>query len=502
MRREHPRDRLVDLLLWTALAAPVLLAGLPYGAWVRALAVAVLGGAVLVARARPLLALALVLGLVLGLTPEQFLVPCAPALAALGWLAGLRLDRPRPAVSLMAAVGVLGLPLTLLRERPLLWGWLTVLIAVATLVFVPWLAGRCVRQYGQLVRSGWELAARMEREQQVVADRERLRERSRIAADMHDSLGHELALIAVRAAAFEVDADLPERQRQAARELRESTAAATARLREAIGVLRTDAAPPFAPADETVPQLVERARESGLAVTLTAAPADGSALPPMTDRAVHRVVQESLTNAAKHAPGAEVRVRVEQSGPTVTVRVSNALVAEGGSVTPESGGTGLVGLDERVRLAGGTLTHGVVDGAFTVTATLPVAGGPARAVDTSAAARAHAEARARVRRGVRQALLAPVAVLGALTVLAGGLWLLTESQSVLARASYDRMRVGDPRPQVERLLPAFSMPDAPDGPEPTPPGQDCVHYRTESFTDRAYRLCFAEGRLVSKAVRG
>ncbi|MDQ8702003.1 histidine kinase [Streptomyces sp. LHD-70] len=322
MRSERPRDRLIDLVFWGAVSAPVLLVGTPFDGLGDALAVAVLGGAVLVSRARPLLALALVLGLVLWLTPEQFLVPCSPALVAFGWLAGLRLDRARPAVHLLAGTGALGLPLTLLRERPLLWGWLTLLLTLATLAFVPWLAGRCVRQYGQLVRSGWELAARMEREQQVIADRERVRERSRIAADMHDSLGHELALIAVRAAAFEVDPDLPGDRQAAARELRESTAAATSRLRDVIGVLRTDAAPPFSPADETVAQLVERARESGLVVTLNASHG-GPTLSPMTDRAVHRVVQECLTNAAKHAPGTEVTVAVERVGPLVRVRSVN-----------------------------------------------------------------------------------------------------------------------------------------------------------------------------------
>ncbi|MDI3417264.1 sensor histidine kinase [Streptomyces luteolus] len=498
MRRERPRDLLVDLVLWASVSAPVLLAGPPLGGLGGALAVAVLGGAVLLSRARPLVALALVLALVLWLTPEQFLVPCSPALVAFGWLAGLRLDRARPAVHLLLATGALGLPLTLLRERPLLWGWLTLLLTLATLVFVPWLAGRCVRQYGQLVRSGWELAARLEREQQVIADRERLRERSRIAADMHDSLGHELALIAVRAAALEVDPALPERQQAAARELRESTAAATSRLRDVIGVLRTDAAPPFSPTDETVAQLVERARESGLAVTLNDQPG-GPSLSPMTDRAVHRVVQECLTNAAKHAPGAEVTVQVERVGPLVQVRSVNSSSAAASSVART--GSGLVGLDERVRLAGGTLTYGAAEGRFSVTAELPAAGGPACAVDPSAAALALAQARARVRRRVRQALLAPVVVLGALAILASGLWLLTETRSVLDRSTYDTLHIGDSRSDVDRHLPAFTMDGGPDGPERVPAGQECVYYRAEAFTDTAYRLCFADGRLVSKSVR-
>ena len=94
-------------------------------------------------------------------------------------------------------------------------------------VVLPWLLGRYRRQYAELARTGWQLAERMEREQQAVADRTRLRERARIAGDMHDSLGHDLALIALRAGALEVDPRLDADRQAAAGELR--AAAGTAR---------------------------------------------------------------------------------------------------------------------------------------------------------------------------------------------------------------------------------------------------------------------------------
>ena len=75
------------------------------------------------------------------------------------------------------------------------------------IILLPWLVGRYARQQYELVRAGWELAERLEREQDLTAERMRLLERSRIASDMHDSLGHELSLIALRAAALQVDAD-------------------------------------------------------------------------------------------------------------------------------------------------------------------------------------------------------------------------------------------------------------------------------------------------------
>ncbi|MCQ0011553.1 histidine kinase dimerization/phosphoacceptor domain-containing protein [Actinomadura madurae] len=95
---------------------------------------------------------------------------------------------------------------------------------------------------------GWERAEHLENQQRIIAERERLRERARIAQDMHDSLGHELALIAVRAGALEVAADLGDRHRAAAAELRTGAADATEHLREIIGVLRDDA-PGENPAD-------------------------------------------------------------------------------------------------------------------------------------------------------------------------------------------------------------------------------------------------------------
>ena len=142
-------------------------------------------------------------------------------------------------------------------------------------MLLPWLVGRYLRQRDELIRTGWELADRMARERDLADERARMRERSRIASDIHDSVGHELSLIALRAAAIEVDPAAGGTARQAAAELRGAAAHATTRLHDVIGVLREDSdAIPVLPADDTLAALVERAKASGMPITVTGRPSD------------------------------------------------------------------------------------------------------------------------------------------------------------------------------------------------------------------------------------
>ncbi|MFE0736459.1 sensor histidine kinase [Streptomyces sp. NPDC058855] len=502
MRETTPlRARLFDLGLWLLLCVPVLLRSDPAdgGSWTRvALGVVLLGGCVAVSRRLPLLPLAVTVAASLPATLELFTPSYSLALVAFGYLAGRRQEHSRGALWLFGGVAAVGLLLTRLTSTSL-GPWFTLLLAVALAIVAPWLVGRYVRQYDRLVRSGWELADRMEREQAAVADRERLRERSRIAGDMHDSLGHDLALIAVRAGALEVDPALGPEQQRAAGELRRAAAGATERLRDVIGVLREEGtAAPTAPPGETVQELVDRARASGLDVTLTGAPV---AEPPgMAGRALHRVVQEGLTNAAKHAPGAAVAVTVEQKGGSVRVRVTNG-PGDGGEPLA-SGGTGLVGLDERVRLAGGTLAHGPAgDGGFVLTAVLPRRGTAARPVVAApTSARELDRARREVRRDLVRAIWIPLALLAALTVLTAGVALWTQSRSYLERDNYARLLVGQAYAEIAEDLPDRPLAAPPPGLGAAPPGMDeCRYYRATVFAAvPVYRLCFAAGRLATK----
>ncbi|MFE6306334.1 sensor histidine kinase [Nocardiopsis sp. NPDC057823] len=231
--------------------------------------------------------------------------------------------------------------------------------AVAALplyVALPWAVGAHRRALDLLARH----------RQQEQEHRARLRERARIAHDMHDSLGHDLGLLAVRAAALEVAPDpTPDQARAAAAELRRGAARATEHLRQVIGVLHPHT-PETTPADD-LPDLLDRARAAGMDIH-TDLDRDHGAPDPVA-RAVHRIVQEALTNAARHAPDAPVTVRVHTNTDATDVTVANTAARR--TPQPPGGGTGLAAARERARALGGTLHAGPHGDGFAVRAHLP-----------------------------------------------------------------------------------------------------------------------------------
>ncbi|MGK3205964.1 sensor histidine kinase [Amycolatopsis sp. MEPSY49] len=472
--------------------------------WELAGGLAVVAGSVATARRHPAVSLGIALAGALAVPfPYRDRVPVwvVFVLVAMCYQAALRMDRPRTGLLIGAAVVVLGLPLALVVGPDGVGDWAAM---VAILVFAglsPWLLGRYVRLRGDLARTGWRRAEEMESRQRLVADQARLRERARIASDMHDSLGHELSLIAVRAAALEVAGGLDDAQRDAAAQLRTSAAAATERLREIIGVLREDAAP-VEPVQGDLGELIARAQASGLCIDSTV---DTSAAPPMVARAAYRVVQEALTNVAKHAPGAAVTVRVLSSGAETLVEVVNARPPAGPLPGAASGHVGLIGLRERVRLVGGTLRAEPHDGGFAVTATLPHDAEPAEetpeVASDSTSARALELARRDVRRSLVLAVAIPLALFGLVLAIGGIAFLYQWNTSELPAAAYDGMRLGQARGEL--ALPERQRVARPTRGEPaTPPGARCEYYGAgRSFLNddyAAYRLCFADGKLVSK----
>ncbi|NGN69239.1 sensor histidine kinase [Streptomyces sp. A7024] len=507
--------RTLDALVWLLIMIPLLSAqrmpggeeqatGIPL-LWTQIAAVPLLALACWYARRAPLLAAAVPIALGLAATPELFTNNFTFAQVILCFLLGRRSGATRGPLLLFVAAAVTGLVLLSIVPGASVPGWGTLLLTLLFGGVLPWLVGRYARQQAELVRTGWELAERLEREQELVADRMRLRERSRIAGDMHDSLGHELGLIALRAAALQVSPRLDDADRTSAAELREAAATATERLREIIGVLREDGEDaPVHPADDTIEALVKRARDSGMAVTLEQPGDAGSPLPPMADRALYRVVQEALTNAAKHAPGAAVTVTLRRTNGTAEVAVANEPPPAGPLPSAAvSGGYGLVGLDERVRLAGGTLHAQPVDSGFEVKARLPVTPGAAATPPREyVSQRELAAARRKVHRGILDAIWIPIAGTIAIAVVLYGFNIYTSYRSVLDADTYADLHIGRPEHTVEQHLPAYQADDdtRPEHAPPDPPGTDeCRFYRTTAWSlDPAYRLCFTDGRLSHK----
>ena len=254
-----------------------------------------------------------------------------------------------------------------------------VLLATAlALAATAW--GMFVRAQRQLVYTLRERALRAESEQRLQADRARMAERALIAREMHDVLAHRISLVALHAGGQEVRPDLPPEQVRETAELLRSTAhQALEELRGVIGVLReepgretTSAAPQ--PTLSDIPRLVEETRRAGAKIDFEMLVDHPDAAPSALGRDAYRIVQESLTNIGKHAHGTAGRVRVTgaaHSGLHVSVRNPLPLHAAAEPTLPGSG-AGLLGLQERVTLAGGTLMHGPDGtGDFVVAAELP-----------------------------------------------------------------------------------------------------------------------------------
>jgi signal transduction histidine kinase len=230
--------------------------------------------------------------------------------------------------------------------------------------------GLFVRARRDLVRSLRELADR-------AGEEARAAERRRIAREMHDVLAHRLSLLSVHAGALEFRPDAPaDEVSEAARVIRESARAALEELRGVIGVLREDGSEgltePPQPTIADLAALVEESRAAGMRLTARIELAD-AAPTAAAGRTAYRIAQEGLTNARKHAPGAAVTLIVEAPDGDLRVEIRSLAPVAVASGSPLPGaGTGLIGLAERVTLAGGELESGVdPTGAFVLRARLP-----------------------------------------------------------------------------------------------------------------------------------
>lgn len=251
-------------------------------------------------------------------------------------------------------------------------------LLTAALISAAWLLGNVQRSRAALVRELTERARRLEYEQQQERALAAAEERARIAREMHDIVAHSLSVIVTQAdGARYAAASQPEIAPQTL-----GTIAATAReslqeMRRLLGVLRQDEVMAMGPAPDlaTLDSLVAELAASGLSVSLTKGSARSAPhrLPKGAELAVYRVVQEALTNVLKHAgPGvtAEVSLGWEPGG--LLIAIIDDGRGAGADPTPEGGGHGIRGMQERVALYGGSVVaQPRLGGGFAVHAWVP-----------------------------------------------------------------------------------------------------------------------------------
>ena len=231
---------------------------------------------------------------------------------------------------------------------------------------------------------GYNVRVRRQAQRQVVEEEQRtederaaravLEERSRIARELHDVVAHHMSVIAIQAEAAPIKAPAdPEALKAELAAIRGTALAALTELRRVLGVLREGGnGPQTAPQPDVadIDQLLASSRAAGLAVTMTTSgrpPAPGG-----VGLATYRVLQESLSNALRHAPGATVRVHLAYHDDRLDLRVENDPPADRPTPPHSRGGQGLTGMRERVGAFGGTLTTGPTPaGGFSVAATIP-----------------------------------------------------------------------------------------------------------------------------------
>jgi signal transduction histidine kinase len=239
-------------------------------------------------------------------------------------------------------------------------------LLITAILLVGYLLRRWVQVRGTLTA---ELAAEQERGAVLT-------ERARIARELHDVVAHHMSLIAVRAetAPYRLG-ELPEQARGEFAEISKESREALTEMRRLLGVLRSEGEQaPVAPQPglADLSTLVGAARAAGTPVELTVE-GELAGVPAAADLSAYRIVQESLSNAARHAAGAPVELLLRRAEGELYLRVSNGPGAAGPANPPGEPGQGVRGMRERVTMLGGHLSaYPTGEGGFEVRATLPL----------------------------------------------------------------------------------------------------------------------------------
>lgn len=315
---------------------------------------------------------------------------------------------PVPVISLLAHVALIVVLAFTTPWRTAIAAWAVGLVAVAAAIgLTPGKFGALSDTFGSaipfaaisaatvaialLLAQRASIRAQLERERKVVAveqgRREVMEERNRIAREMHDVVAHGMSVIQVQASSAKYRLSALDPVVAAEFDDIGATArSALAEMRQLLGVLRNDDAHAELgpqPGLVEIPALVDSVRKTGAPVSLEWSVSASDVAPPAVALAAYRTVQESLSNAVRHSPGATTRVVVTRGEEAVEITVENdappvgdpdpAIPAYPEASPIRTGGHGLRGMQERIQLVGGILEHGpTADGGFRVSARLPV----------------------------------------------------------------------------------------------------------------------------------
>ena len=304
---------------------------------------------------------------------SALLVGLSPAVIVALIITSYAVGRYEPRWPVRITAAVLGmLAVVVPVEQPSVELILGGIVGGAFAVLLPGVVGIWVRTRAELLSALRERAERAESERELLAKDAVLTERTRIAREMHDAVGHRVSLMVLQAGAIEMAAGDRDRVATLAEQVQVAGRQALDELRQAVGVLRSsdqdDAPLAPQPGLDDLERLVKECRTAGMTVELHSPAA--LSVDPVTSRAAYRIVQEALTNAGKHAPGSHVTVDVDRSERELVVRVRNG--AGRPVADAPGGGFGLIGLRERVRTLGGRFrAERRLDGGFEVEAVLP-----------------------------------------------------------------------------------------------------------------------------------
>jgi len=332
-----------------------------------------------------------------------------------------------------------------------------------------------------LARYAWLRARHLDQ----VAARAVVLERSRLAEDMHDLLGHELSLIAVQAGALQLShPDTADRSAA----IRVGAEHAVLTLREIVSVLPTsDLQGTREPGCGPLEPVLSRAREAGM--TIDSAVDDLDGLPPVVRDTLTRLVREAVTKAGRHAAGAATTVRVHRRGEHVAVEIRNDVIDAAGT-TRIVDGNGLGGLRRRLALLGGTVDTTVRAGAFVLQATVPT--------DPALASTAPPEpSLGRPSRAVVGSVVIPV-----VAHCSRGCSATTPGRSTTPRRTtltMTRVTAGMTERSAQDLLPGREAPVRLSEPPRPASAQHCRYYTDGNFPVgyAAWRVCFGDGAVRS-----